>query len=145
MVAALYRVYDTVDFATGDTREYIYCRAPVDPAHISMLDGSAVPSLGRIWIYVLKPESSHAPDAGFPIIQSYVDIFLSGCMELARRVVVEDFDFLTACITTTKSWPLHWVNDRIYPRRPFHQPNAARIDEILQRMLPEQFEAIRIE
>ena len=100
MVAALYRVYDAVDFATGDTREYIYCRAPVDPAHISMLDGSAVPSLGRIWIYVLKPESSHAPDAGFPIIQSYVDIFLSGCMELARRVVGEDFDFLTACITT---------------------------------------------
>ena len=145
MVAALYRVYRTEDFAAGDAREFIYCRARVAPAQVSMLDGSKAPTQGNIWIYVVKPESESAPDERFPITQSYVDIFLGGCVELARRVVIRDFDFLAACITTTKGWPIHWVNDRIYPRRPFRVPHAARIDALLHRMLPRQFKAIRIE
>ena len=145
MVAALYRVFEIEDFAAGDTREYIYCRAAVAPSQVTMLDGSQVPDAGKIWIYMLKPESSHPPDTRFPIVQSYVDIFLNGCMELARLVVAKDVDFVEACVTTTKGWPVHWVNDRIYPRRPFRQPNARRIDALLHRMLPKQFEAIRLE
>ncbi|MGH2990043.1 MAG: hypothetical protein ACRDMA_09295 [Solirubrobacterales bacterium] len=145
MVAALYRVYDHGDFAAGDAREDGYCRMLVAPSQVTMLDGSDVPDRGKIWIYVLNAERSHLPDARFPIVQSYVDIFLSGCIELARLVVADDVDLLAACITTTRGWPGYWVNDRIYPRRPFQQPNATRIDEMLHRMLPVQFEAIRIE
>lgn len=145
LVAALYRVYDVRNFFAGDARESIYCRALVAPSQVSMLDGSGLPTRGRFWIYKLRPGSNHPPDARFPIVQSYVDIFLSGCIELGRLVVVEQVDFLAACISTTKGWSVHWVNDRIYPRRPIHQPNAARIDVILHRLLPKQFEAIRIE
>ncbi len=79
------------------------------------------------------------------MIQSYVDIFLGGCIELAQQVVDPGVDFLTACITTTRGWSGYWVKDRIYPRRPFHQPHARRIDALLHRMLPDQFNAIRIE
>lgn len=145
MVAALYRVYETQDFEDGDLREYIYCRAPVAPERIKLLDGSSLPTRGKFWIYLLNPESTRPADARFPIIQSYVDTFLSGCIELAKQATDEDTDFVTQCVTTTKEWPVHWVNDRLYPRRPVHQPNAARIDALLHRMLPEQFKTIRIE
>ena len=145
MVATLYRVYDIEDFVAGDAREYVYCRVQVEPSQITMLDGSRVPTSGRIWIYMVKPESRKPAGARFPVIQSYVDTFLNGCIDLARHVVVADLDFLTACITTTKGWPFHWVNDRVHPRRSFLEPNAMRIDQLLHRILPEQFAAIRIE
>lgn len=144
MVAALFRVLDPADFRAGDARERAYCRVEIAPSHVTLLDGSRMPSEGKIWIYLLQPDHRRPADARHPIVQSYVDIFLSGCIGLSH-LVVEDLDFLAECITTTQAWPLHWVNDRIYPRRPFHQPNATRIDEILHRKLPRQFEAIRIE
>ena len=145
MVAALYRAHDTRDFEAGYAREYIYCRVPVAREQLHMLDGSSPPVRGKFWIYLPTPESVRLADARFPIIQSYVDIFLSGCIELAKQVTDKDVDFVSQCVTTTKGWPLHWVNDRIYPRRPYRQPNATRIDTLLQRLLPEQFKAIRIE
>jgi len=145
MVAALYRVFDHAAFSAGDTREYVYCRAAVKPEQITMLDGSTPPANGEIWVYVLMPDQNRPANAQFPIIQSYVDIFLSGCLELQGLVVDPQYDLLAECITTTQGWPRHWVNDRIFPRRPFHQPNAVQIDTKLHQMLPEQFEAIRLE
>jgi len=36
-------------------------------------------------------------------------------------------------IRTTSGWNAHWVNDRIYPRRPFiYVPNSSAIDKALQ-------------
>lgn len=145
IVASLFRVRDKSDFEAGDAREYIYCRVPVGAGQITMLDGSRRPKDAEIWIYLLKPESVRPADARFPIIQSYVDLFLTGCIKLAKQVTVKNVDFVSECITTTTGWPVYWVNDRIYPRRPFHQPNAARIDALLNRLLPKQFKAIRIE
>ena len=145
IVAALFRAHDLRDFAAGDKREYIYCRAPVPASHVSTLDGSAVPTNANIWIYMLKPERDQPANAKFPIIQSYVDIFLTGCIELSQRVAVKDLDFVAACVATTKGWPSHWVNDRVNPRRPHQVPHAARIDALLHKMLPKQFDAIRLE
>jgi hypothetical protein len=40
----------------------------------------------------------------------------------------------------------HWVNDRLYPRRPYiHQPKAWEIDSGLKRHLGELYENIPIE
>ena len=145
MVTAVYRVGDPVSFAAGDSREAPYCRIRVSPDRISMLDGAATPKDGDIWIYAVKPDHLQPADAEYPIVQSYVDIFLNGCIELAKHVVVKDLDFVTACITTTKGWSTHWINDRAYPRRPYDEPNAFLIDKLLHRMLPNEFNAIRIE
>jgi hypothetical protein len=47
---------------------------------------------------------------------------------------------------TTDGWSELWVNDGIYPRRPFHyEPNAFKIDGYLNRLLPELVQEIRIE
>ncbi len=146
MVAALYRVFDANDIRATDDREAFYCREPVGPDQVRMLDGSRAPTTGQIWIYVNKPDAVFPPDERFPIVQSYVDIFLTGCFELQAKVVVEDLDFAARCIDTTRGWSSHWVNDRLYPRRPFiYQPNASKIDALLHRKLPEYFDQIRIE
>lgn len=146
MVAALYRVFDARDIRETDRREAFYCREAVDRQKVQMLDGSLTPATGQIWIYVNKPGSIAPPSARYPLVESYVDIFLTGCFELQEKVVVKDFHFAEQCIETTAEWSPHWVNDRLYPRRPFiYQPNASRIDELLQRKLPRLFEQIRIE
>ena len=146
MVAALYRVFAGEDVSATDQREAYYCREKVDPGALRMLDGSTVPDKGQIWIYVSKPEAVDPPDADYPIAQSYVDLFLTGCLQLAERVVGQNEDFAKQCITTTAGWSPHWVNDRLLPRRPFiHQPNAAEIDRLLFENVPEEFSKIRIE
>lgn len=146
MVAALYRDFAGQDIPDTDEREANYCRDDVDPGALRMLDGSAVPDTGQIWIYVSKPEAIDPPDADHPIVQSYVDIFLTGCLQLAERVVGQNEDFANQCITTTVGWSPHWVNDRRFPRRPFvDQPNAAEIDRLLFENVPEEFARIRIE
>jgi hypothetical protein len=146
MAAALYRVFTRQDILSTDARESYYCRDAVDPGAIRMLDGSAVPETGQIWIYVNKPDAVDAPDADFPIVQSYVDLFLSGCLQLADQVIGQNQDFARQCISTAAGWSTHWVNDRLYPRRPFiYQPNSSTIDQLLSENVPEQFKMIRIE
>jgi len=50
------------------------------------------------------------------------------------------------CLATTRDWSEHWVNDRIYPRRPFiYQPRSRQIDSLLAQQLPQYFSRIRIE
>jgi hypothetical protein len=146
MVAALYRVFADQDISDTDQRETYYCRDEVDPGALRMLDGSAVPEEGQIWIYASRPEAVDPPNADYPIAQSYVDIFITGCLQVAERVVGQNQDFAKQCITTTAGWSPHWVNDRLLPRRPFiHQPNAAEIDRLLFENVPDEFKMIRIE
>lgn len=146
MTAALYRDFSSQDILNTDQREAFYCRDDVDPLALRMLDGSTAPQNGQIWIYVSKPEAVDPPNADYPIVQSYVDIFMTGCLQLAERVVDQNEDFARQCITTTAGWSPHWVNDRRFPRRPFiDQPNASEIDRLLFENVPDEFEMIRIE
>ena len=146
MAAALYRSFLEDGELQSDAREFSYCRAAVEPAAIQMLDGSTVPSPAEIWIYVDKPESLAPPAAHYPITQSYVDIFITGCMELQDRVFEPGFDFVEQCVVTTRGWSKHWVNDRLQPRRPYiHEPRAFEIDGHLKRLLPAFVDSVRIE
>lgn len=147
MVAALYRVFAASDILATDERESFYCRELVGPGKVRMLDGSATPKTGQIWIYVNQPDAIEPPSERFPIVQSYVDIFLTGCFELQARVLDPKYaGFAEKCVETTAGWSEHWVNDRLYPRRPFiYQPNASKIDQLLQEKLPDLFARIRIE
>jgi len=146
MAAALYRDFPKEGKLLSDAREIDYCRAAVPPATIKMLDGSNLPSPSQIWIYVNKPDTLAYPDAQNPIVQSYVDIFITGCLELQERVADRSIDFVEACVRTTEGWSKHWVNDRLMPRRAYHhQPRAFEIDQHLQRLLPALYVDIEIE
>ncbi|MEI4233782.1 hypothetical protein [Roseovarius sp. D22-M7] len=147
MLAVVYKA--SGDLAGTDDREAFYCRHPVPPAQIEMLDGWSLPRDAQVWIYVNTPEAIHPPSAHWPIVQSYVDIFLSGCLDLQSRLTPDHaarMNVAERCIDTTHGWSEHWVNDRIMPRRAFiHQPNASEIDRLLAELLPSIFRRIEIE
>lgn len=149
MVAAAYSDPDRTNIAGTDARERSYCRKPVDPAQVDFLDGWALPADAQVWIYVNKPDNVVQPDANRPIVQSYVDIFLTGCFQLEKQLlpdIAARLDFPAECIRTTAGWSVHWKNDRIYPRRPFiYQRNAGEIDRLLAEHLPDYFSKIEIE
>jgi hypothetical protein len=143
MNAVLFSLPDEAAVAAMDRRESGYCRVRIGTPQINTLDQSQI-AAGERWIYVNKPQNTARPSRIYPIVQSYVDIFLSGCLEVERTFHLQDF--ARQCVTTTQGWSTNWVNDRIYPRRPFiYQPNAGAIDILLKRELPARFRRIRIE
>jgi len=146
MAAALYRDFPEDGELPSDAREIDYCRVAVPAAGVELLDGSTLPTPSQIWVYVNKPDTLAPPDEQYPIVQSYVDIFISGCLDLQERVADKSVDFVEACVRTTDGWSRHWVNDRLMPRRPYHhQPRAFEIDRHLKRLLPKLYIHIEIE
>ncbi|WP_218813480.1 hypothetical protein [Rickettsiella endosymbiont of Dermanyssus gallinae] len=124
-----------------DKREKYYCRVAVPTSSIHTLDHHPLPN-GQFWIYETKPEFMAKPSEKYPLIESYVDIFLSGCLEIEKKFHLKGFT--AECIKTTTDWSPHWVNDRIYPRRPFvFEPNALTIDKALADKLPHIFNQIK--
>ncbi|MGH7125309.1 MAG: gamma-glutamylcyclotransferase family protein, partial [Stellaceae bacterium] len=125
--AVLYQV-DPAELLATDRRELSYCRADVALPDVKPLEKDlSLERKAQIWIYVSKPESIAPPSARYPIVQSYVDIFVSGCLEQEQRFALAEF--AQQCLATTSGWSEHWVNDRLYPRRPFiYQPRARQID-----------------
>ena len=143
MNAALFRVFHSRDILYLDKRELNYCRIKISPKDIEMLDGSSKPR-GEIWIYANLEPSPHKPNERYPIVQSYVDIFLEGCIRIGKRFEIKDY--AEQCVQTTHGWSRHWVNDRLYPRRAFiYQKKIFEIDKLLHRLIPEYYRFIKIE
>jgi hypothetical protein len=142
--AVIYQVEPPELIAT-DKREMSYCRTGVAISDIKPLEAEFFPaSDGQTWIYVSLLQNVATPNSHYPIVQSYVDIFVSGCLEQEQRFGLAAFS--QQCLSTTTDWSEHWINDRIYPRRPFaFQPKASLIDTLLSKQLPQYFSPIRIE
>ncbi len=106
----------------------------------------------KVWIYVntfpdVTPPPSTFPNKNYPIVQSYVDICINGCLEIENSFPKAKEDHFTIdFIRSTSQWSAHWANDRIYPRRPFmYRKNAFEIDAILKDNLPDLYDKIYIE
>lgn len=129
--------------AKYDEREMGYCRETISPKHIKILTRQTIPA-GQFWIYVSQPAKIAKASSKYPITQSYVDIFLSGCLEIQKNYHLKNFT--QDCVLTTHDWSTAWVNDRIYPRRALaYQPNAMEIDQILAEKMPLIFNKIKLE
>ena len=146
-------IYPTTEeqLSATDKRELNYQREEVS---ISDIDDyvSVLPADAKIWVYLNKftPKSSMKnalPTKDFPIVQSYVDICVNGCLEMeALYPEAKKQQFAKEFLTTTSKWSTFWVNDRIYPRRPFiFRPNAYTIDALIKEYLPEYFDKIYFE
>jgi hypothetical protein len=103
----------------------------------------------RIWVYV--QQQLEPPNASYPIVQSYVDVILRGCLSISD-------DFAKEFILHTIGWSgaageeevdsynneAVWVDDRhdpIYSRaeQEWSLKRAEQMDELLQRYRPHQF------
>ena len=84
-----------------------------------------------IWVYLTN--TPVAPTQQCPITQSYLDVVVTGCLEIGK-------DFAVEFVLTTDGWDNYWVNDRDKPRYRRHMSaDAERIDTLLSTVIPIQF------
>jgi cation transport regulator ChaC len=82
----------------------------------------------RIWIYI--PLASHTmyADENHPLLQSYVDTVMRGCLEWGGESMAEEF------LSTTGGWSCHFLNDTPSSRRPWlHRKEYNTIDALLMK------------
>ena len=78
-------------------------------------------------VYVYVPERTDAAAEDFPLLQTYVDVCLSGCYAWGGEAFAEEF------LLTTSGWSSHFLNDVATSRRPWlnRGPLHAVIDALL--------------
>ena len=82
----------------------------------------------NIWLYVPLPGHIHYADENHPLLQSYVDTVLQGCLEWGGPTMAEQF------IVTTGGWSEYFLNDTPSSRRPWlYRKEYNTIDELLKR------------
>lgn len=141
--AVVFRLNQQDQLIEFDKREAGYCRVLVKEGQISILSRRALPK-GQYWIYVPERIQMGLPSKKYPIMQSYVDIFLSGCLDMEKKYQLKGY--ARQCINLTSNWSSNWVNDRIYPRRPWvYVPEALHIDKLLSEEVKIYFDKIQIE
>ncbi|MFI6768069.1 hypothetical protein [Streptomyces sp. NPDC050355] len=98
-------------------RESGYRLTRIPSGDISMLDGSENPPDGTVWYFANI--ARRYPSERFPIVQSYVDVCLDGCLENEENYPgARKAQFAKEFIRTTSGWRTPWFNDRItLPRR----------------------------
>ncbi|NVK30477.1 MAG: gamma-glutamylcyclotransferase [Gammaproteobacteria bacterium] len=82
------------------------------------------------WVYLL--DTYRAPTRAAPIVQSYVDVIIDGCLQVSEA-------FATQFVEQTHNWDCDWYNDRHMPRyaRPLaaSQARLQQIDQVLAEVL----------
>lgn len=122
----VYKVEGTME--AFDTREVGYRRVEVTRDTIAAVSGGLPSPPAQIWVYV--PDELHPPDAGFPLLQSYIDVCVVGALEHGE-------EFAREFVATTDGWSDCWLNDRLLARRPWvHQPKHGAVDGVLNAHAP---------
>lgn len=122
---------DAGDLGKFDKREGGYQRVEVLPSQIEAVGWQPLPTGGHFWIYVPRAVAQGAatfaaPDADYPLVESYVDIVVEGGLEYSP-------EFAREIIATTDGWSRFWLNDRELAHRPWvHNPQAREVDQLLQ-------------
>src|SRR5277367_1122889 len=102
-------IYPVADFESTKNREEGYTATPLAPNEITMLDGGGTLELGngaKVYIFVSNKESisgTREPTSRFPMVQSYVDLCINGCLELELLYRTAK-GFTQEFIRTTAGW-----------------------------------------
>lgn len=115
-----------------DQREWYYRRELLPQSDIEYLGEQPDEKL-NVWIYI--PQRISIPTTAMPIIQSYVDVALTGCLAISQ-------DFAVEFVRTTLGWNYPWINDRgheQYGRALREVDSKPEIDSLLNDLLAETF------
>lgn len=128
----VYFAVDNENLAKFDEREQGYQRIAI-PWHkvTPHIESHSLPEKGTLWAYV-GAHSTAEPDENRPIMQSYVDVILNGCLDFGDT-------FARRFTETTLLWQ-HLVDDRHspqYPRPLVDTRKQPAIDTIIQQTLPQ--------
>jgi len=81
----------------------------------------------RIWTYIPDESRAKFPDKDHPILQSYVDICIRGCLEWGGAPFAQNF------LLTVSGWSEFYLDDTPNSRRPWiHRKDFKVIDGILE-------------
>jgi len=151
-------IFPATDLCAFDEREHGYQRIEVPRDMVDLLSWQTLPHGARIYLYVPyapavvakygAPLCSGAePPAGlddakegsglrldppsvrFPILQTYIDVVVSGCFEHGE-------DFAREFIETTFKWSPYWLNERELARRPWLHQAQTWTTELLRPLRP---------
>ncbi len=137
----IYRLRHPDHIKKYDQRETGYCRQELRAEEIELYT-KALPPQKQLWIYVAAHPKHEVPTKNYPMVQSYVDLFLRGCIQIEEKFKIPHF--ARDCIRSTDDWSVHWVNDRIFPRRPYvYEPYAVKIDTLIKQNLSATFTQIK--
>ena len=127
-------------------REKNYDLEDIDLDRIEFLDHRGGFTHKDVKIYFFKSRNPNPATPQFPIVQSYVDICVSGCLQVEKNFAIpKEKSFVKKFFKTTVGWDGTWFNDRIYPWRPFiYVPNATAIDEAIKEGLEGENYAIQL-
>ena len=82
----------------------------------------------NIWIYVPQANQCREADENHPLLQSYVDTVMQGCLEWGGRKMAEEF------VLSTGSWSSFFLNDTPSSRRPWlFRKDYDILDDILRK------------
>jgi hypothetical protein len=81
---------------------------------------------GKMWVYIPQEASCVEANEDHPILQSYVDTVMQGCLEWGGEQMAMDF------VATTNNWSPYFLNDTPSSRRPWlFRKEYNTIDRIL--------------
>ena len=130
----LFRVPRT-EMPNFDRREAGYARVPVPSDCLRLrpdVEGATPQATfrpgpaDRIWLYAPLPAHAAGADENHPLLQSYVDTVLQGCLEWGGEAMAEEF------ILTTSGWSCWFLNDCTSSRRPWlFRKQYSTIDQLL--------------
>ena len=123
---------DETEMTQFDHRELGYARVAVAADMLEAVSWQSLPQHGSIWTYVPLDDqdgpTAASPD--FPLLQSYIDVFLEGALEYGSA-------FAHEAIETTQDWSAYWLNDRALARRPWVcDEHYAETDQLLSTVHP---------
>ncbi len=88
----------------------------------------------RLWLYVPLESHKKMADETHPLLQSYVDTVLQGCLEWGGEAMAEQF------LQTTGGWSTYFLNDTPSSRRPWlYRKDYSTIDRLLQKYASKTF------
>ena len=104
---------DAAEFASFDLRERGYQRVQVDISKLSFYDPelALTASIQESVIWLYQGCEVHNPCVEHPVVFSYLDVILAGCLEFSEQFC-QDF------VQLTQGWEHAMLNDRHAPRYP---------------------------
>ena len=136
-----------------DTRESGYTRTLIPPESIQSETANVLPQDYVAYIYLTDlPALKFAqqellgsqwvdvwgPNPIVPLVQSYIDLCVKGCLQAETDHSAPDKSFQKAFFQETDYWKntadgkVYWINDRPYPRRArYREPDSVKIDKAI--------------
>ncbi len=112
-----------LDFSDQRELPFGYRRAALAPSQVDFYHPAQACQLDQLWVYCTDQPTEPTPAC--PVIQSYVDVVLEGCLAVGD-------EFACDYVRTLDGWT-HWVDDRAAPRYGTHMPcDTGKVDDCLQ-------------